>query len=275
MVGRLVRRPRRDGALSAVSTGTTFGVVAMALAALAVTATGLGWRGAWAGFAVAGAAAGIAAHALLPPSRRLRPRALEAGPAPRALLGELARRAAWPLHGGAFVFGAASAVFATFAVEHATAGGGPAADPARMGGAIYLVYGTLGAAGLLTARIERAIGLRALVAGCFVLAAGAALAMGLWSGPGPGASVPALPLIGAGGFGVVVMVFSVVMAIWSLRVFPRLPVIGFTAAIVASSVGSVVAPPAAGLLAQAQGTGTAGLTNDALSREMYLDVMSG
>lgn len=246
---RVVRPSRRDAALSTVSTGTTVGVVAMAAVAAAVAGLGIDWRWAWAGFALAGAGAAVGAWALLPPSMRLRPRAVLSGPPIdlRATMRGLSARAAWPLYGAAVAFGLASAIVGTFAVERA-AGGDPAGAP-LLGAAIFGLYGVLGLAGFATARMERAAGLAGVAAGCFAVSA-LSCALLAWG-------TPVASVIGAGLFGIVAMVFSVVMAIWTMRLFPPMPVIGLSAAVVAAALGSILGPPLAGLAAGAGGLGTA------------------
>ena len=247
---RLVRAPQRDDVLSAVSTGTTLGVIAMALGAFAVAMLGLHWRWVWGASAIVAALSTAAAFALLPPAMRLRPRTPPA-PAPRADLRALAAPAAMPLYAGAFVFGAVSATVSTFAVEHAATG---TAGPATwIGATLFLGYGVLGIAGFATARAERLLGLPVLSAACFALAALSCALLGLWT---PG--LPrALPIAGGALFGVVGMVFSVVIAVRSMRLFPDMPVTGFTAAIAVGSLGSMIGPMAAGALAEGVGLGTA------------------
>jgi hypothetical protein len=80
VLGAVQRRGRargadasRAGALSVVSTGTSFGVAAAAGLALAVTEGALDWRGAWVGFALGGLALAGIALAGLPPGRGPRP----------------------------------------------------------------------------------------------------------------------------------------------------------------------------------------------------------
>ena len=266
VAGRLVRARRRDGVLSIVSTGTTLGIAAMALGALALAWTGASWRVVWGATAAGAALAMGLAWALLPPSRRLVPRRPPDLPdlSPRDALRRLGKRAAWPLYGLAFAFGAVSAVFATFAVDHVTgamaASGTTGSDAALIvGGLVFLAYGLFGAAGFWADAIERRLGMTGALVGCFgALAAGSAavaLASGGW----------ALALLGSGLVGASVMVFCALLSVAGLRLFPVLPVMGFTVAVFAISIGSVAGPALAGVLADASGTGAALLAVAVLS----------
>ena len=52
------------------------------------------------------------------------------------------------------------------------------------------------------------------------------------------------------------MMTSAVLAFWSERLFPALPSLGFTAALVASAAGSVLGPSVAGMAVDAYGPAT-------------------
>lgn len=258
VAGRLVRPHRRDRVLSMVSTGTTLGIAAMALGALALAWTGASWRIVWVVTGAAGMAVAALAFALLPPSHRLVPRTRP--DVPPLDTAELARRlgkcSAWPIYALAVMFGTVSAVFGTFAVDHVAGamhvdGGSELRSPLVPGGLVFLAYGAGGTLGFATDAIERRLGLRTAFAASF-----AALALGT----GSLALVPeswVLTLGGAGLVGAGVMVFCVLLAVATLRAFPALPVVGFTAGVIAMSLGSVMGPIAAGWLADTWGTGLA------------------
>jgi len=240
---RVVPDAARAGALSVVSTGTTFGVAAAAGLALAVTEGALDWRGAWAGFALGGlAVAGIALAGL--PSGR--------GPTPArdpGVLGpSLAQRAAVPLYSTALCFGMANAVFLSFAADRVVAAGGlPGLPDEAASAVIFLGYGICGVLGLATGRIEAWTGLATLF--CVIFAAAAlslvliALAPNSWSAV----------LAASGLHGVAVMMVSAVFSFWSLRLFPGRGTLGFTVTLLSVAAGSVLGPALAGLLAAAQG----------------------
>ena len=240
---RVVPDPARAGALSVVSTGTTFGVIAAAGLALAVTAGTLDWRGAWAGFAFGGLALAGLALAGLPPGRG--PTAAHAAGAPGP---SLAQRAAVPLYGAAFCFGIANAVFLSFAADRVVGAGGlPGLPDDAASAVIFLGYGICGVLGLATGRIEAWTGLAPLLCAVFASAALSlvliALAPGSWSAV----------LAASGLHGAALMMTSAVFSFWSLRLFPGRGTLGLTATLLSLAAGSVLGPALAGLLAEAQG----------------------
>ncbi|WP_167766833.1 MFS transporter [Jannaschia formosa] len=251
LAGRLVRRSRRDGLLSVVSTGTTLGIAAMGLGALALAWTGAGWRLAWWATAAAAGLVTALACALLPSTGRLRP---EPSPHARHLTAahvgaRVLRPQVRPFHALALAFGAVTGVFSTFAVDHVAASA--ESGPLLVGGLVFLSYGIWGALGFGTARLERRVGLRAALALCVALAGLGCLGPALW----PGAW--AVVLAASGAMGASVMIFAALLSVTALRLFPALPVIGLTALVLAMSVGSMAGPPLAGLLADWAGTGPA------------------
>lgn len=240
---RVVPDAARAGALSVVSTGTTFGVVAAAGLALAVTEGALDWRGAWAGFALGGLAVAGIALAGLPPGRGPTPARDAGAPGP-----SLAQRAAVPLYGAALCFGMANAVFLSFAADRVVAAGGlPGLPDEAASAVIFLGYGICGVLGLATGRIEAWSGLAPLFCAIFAAAALSlvliALAPNSWSAV----------LAASGLHGVAVMMVSAVFSFWSLRLFPGRGTLGFTATLLSVAAGSVLGPALAGLLAAAQG----------------------
>ena len=255
VAGRLVRARRRDGVLSLVSTGTTIGIAVMALGALALAWTGASWRIVWVATAASGAVVAGLAFTLLPPSDRLVPR--KPPDVPDLKAGDVARRLvkseAMPFYALAFVFGAVSAVFSTFAVDHvASAGAGLGAGDALMiGGLVFLAFGVVGAIGFAGDAIERRLGMRGGLAACFLALGGGTALVALQPESWTGA------MAGAGAAGAGVMVFCVLLAIATMRLFPALPVMGFTVAVIAMSLGSVAGPAFAGPLADARDAGVA------------------
>ncbi|WP_371039132.1 MFS transporter [Rhodosalinus sp. FB01] len=243
-VHRKVRDVDRPRALSEISTGTSVGIAAAGLAALAMVMMGLSWRLCWTGFAVTSALALLANHAAL--------RDVERDPngIPEKGWRELLRGGALPLFVIAFVYGITSAVYISFAADQMLDRGGvPGLPAAATPGLVFVVYGLFGLAGLFTGRVKTAIGLPWLLR--FVMLAGAlslALAAILpdsWAGLVPSAGLQ----------GVHVMMTSAVLAVWSERLFPALPSLSFTAALLATAAGSVLGPAIAGVAADAIGTG--------------------
>jgi len=111
-----------------------------------------------------------------------------------------------------------------------------------------LIYGLCGLAGLATARINAAIGLASLLRLLMLAGAGSlalvALTPGTWAGL----------VLSAGLQGLHVMMISAVLASWSERLFPALPSLSFTAALLATAGGSMIGPALAGVTADTVGT---------------------
>jgi predicted MFS family arabinose efflux permease len=204
--------------------------------------SGLSWRVCWGLFAVASALAWVANWAAL--------RRVEKAPVDAARGGwrELLRGAALPLFAIAFVYGTTSAIYISFAADHLLASGGVPGIPAAATPAlVFICYGVFGLAGLLTGRVKEAIGLPWLLR---LLMAAAALSVALvvvmpssWVGLVPSAGLQGLH----------VMMTSAVLAFWSERLFPTIPSLGFTAALLATASGSVLGPAVAGIVADSHG----------------------
>jgi MFS family permease len=265
---RVVPPESRATVLSVVSTGTTFGVGAAALLALAVILGALDWRGAWAGFAISAVVLALLALVGLPsarsrgrgtgPARTAVREIVQAGlpaslsPDPTresvAVEASLMQRAAVPLYVTALCFGLTNAVFLSFAADRVVGAGGLAGLPDTGASVvIFLGYAVFGTLGLATGRIEARTGLAPLF--CFIFGAGAlslvliALAPTSWSA-----------VIAASGLhGAAIMMVSAVVSFWSVRLFPGRSTLGFTAALMCMAAGSVLGPTLAGLLASAQG----------------------
>ena len=243
-VHRKIRDVDRPAALSRISTGTGVGAATAGFAALAMVLTGFSWRACWAFFAIAAAAALIANWAAL----REVEKDPESGPE-RRLRGVL-QIAALPLFVIALVYGATSAIYISFAADHMVARGGVPGLPATAAPAlIFICYGLFGLSGLFTGRVKEAIGqlwlLRlVMLAGALSVALVAALP-GSWTGL----------VVSAGLQGLHVMMTSAVLAFWSERLFPSLPSLSFTAALLAMAAGSILGPAFAGVAADTFGTG--------------------
>ena len=254
-VHRKVSDDDRPGALSWISTGTSLGIAAAAIAAFAVSQSDLSWRVCWAIFAVAGGLALIVNDAALrrvekapDPARHLDPR--------RRVL----RAPALALLIVAFVLGTTSAIYISFAADQMTrAGGVTGIAQSDTSALVFLVYGLCGIAGLFTGALRRAMGLgpllRAVLLAGTASAAFVALMPGSWTGL----------ILSAGLQGVYVMMASAVMAFWSERLYPALPSFGFTVTLLAMAAGSVIGPVTAGVAADAYGAAPVFLSSAALA----------
>lgn len=243
----------RPTALSQISTGTSIGIVGAALAALVMALTGISWRFCWAFFALASALALIVNWWVL--------REIDKDPEgpPRRGWRNLLRIEALPLFAIAFVYGTVSAIYIAFAGDHMRESGGVPALPLMMTPAlVFLIYGLFGLTGLLTGRVKAMIGLPWLLRGLMLAGASslvlAALLPASWAGLVPSAGLQGLH----------VMMTSAVLAFWSERLFPALPSLVFTAALLAMAAGSVLGPSFAGMAADAYGSDTMFLAAAAL-----------
>jgi len=255
IVNRRLPDGARPSALAVISTGTSLGIAAAGATALAVRLTGLPWQAAWAGFALAGALAGLGnVAALREPSGPL------GASRPRQPWATLLHGSAMPLYAIALSFGTTTAIYLSFAADRIEQAGGLAHLPAGSAPAIlFLCFGLVGLVGLATGRIKDMIGLSALLRG---LLAGSALSLGLIAlAP---ASWPGV-ILSAGLQGAFVMMMSAILAFWSERLFPQMAARSFTAALIAVAAGSVIGPVTAGVIADAAGAEAMFLTAAALS----------
>ena len=252
-IHRNVRDQDRATALSVVSTGTATGIALAGIAALVIVIGDVSWRFAWAFFATASAVA------LVGNRRTFRQVDGTAGGGPGDGWRDLATIRALPLYTIGFAYGTTSAIYISFAADHvAMAGGVPGVSGQATPALVYICYGLFGLTGLLTGRAREMIGLPMLLR--FLMMSGAvsvalvALAPETWAGLA----------VSAGLQGVHVMMTSAVLAFWSDRLFPSLPSLGLTAAMLAAAAGSVFGPAVAGaasgaLGAEAMFLGTAAL----------------
>lgn len=242
---RVATEDARSSILSIIATGTSLGVAAAALLALAVTYDHLPWTAAWVVFALAASFTAIAAVLSVPAG-------VERRAARRTRLQAISELLCWPavpLYAAALCFGATNAIYLSFAADRiVTAGGLPGLPETSAAPVIFLGYGLFGLLGLATGRVEAAIGLGWLLRAIFSAAALSmvlvALAPTLW---------PAV-IASSGLHGAALMAVSAVFSFWSLRLFPGRGTRGFTAALVALAIGSVVGPAVSGVLADQIGS---------------------
>lgn len=230
-------------ALSEISSGTSVGIFGTGLAALWMVYAGISWRVCWMVFAIAALVGLVGNFVVLRRIEKVPPAKQTAHKWTSLLQG-----AAIPLFTVAFVFGATSAIYIAFAVDHmADVGGIPGLSNDTTPALVFVLYGLFGLTGLLTTRLQAMVGLPWLVrllmlAGALSLAFTAILP-GSWVGL----------LVSAGLQGVHVMVTSAVLALWSERLFPALPSFSFTSALLATAAGNVFGPSLAGLASTAFG----------------------
>ncbi len=245
---RAVPARLRARVLSVISTGTTFGIAAAGLTALAVGAAGGAWRAGWLAFSAAALVA-LAFNAVVLPGKPAGAAGYGSDRWPG--LGWFSRPGSAPLFAVAFSFGAVSSVYWAFAIDHVSRASGAEAAPLGLplGPLFFVVVGLGGTAGLSAGDAMGAFGLRRVLAGVMLCAALAASLLGVAPGWWPAAALSALL------FGAYVMTISALVSVWSSLVFPERPSAGFSAALISFAAGSILAPAAAGALAAAHGLG--------------------
>ncbi len=236
----------RPAALSAVSTGTTVGVLLAGLLAGVGLVSGLSWRWSWLLFAAAGGLAVVLAR------RRMPSCGFDDGPADEttwapAFTGQpsLVRPTV-----AAASFGLTSSLYLAFAGDRATDAGGLGALPPELASpALFVTYGAAGLVGLLAGALEHRTGLRVTLLVIFA-ASGASLAMLALEVTSPTVVLGSAALQGAA-----VMLFSAVLAFWTARLRPRSATRAFTVALIALAGGGVVGPALAGVTIDLLGPG--------------------
>jgi predicted MFS family arabinose efflux permease len=228
---------RRARVLSAISSGTGWGV---ALAAPIALAAGGGWRTAWLLFAVIAALATAWAVAVLPT------------PAGGAIRGEVVRVSPrWflcprssPLLTGGVLVGLASSVYWTFGVEHLQRPGGLSAAQSQI---VLAVVGVASVGGTAAGDVIRRIG----AGHAYVLAAALEATALLVVGLAPG--TPATGLTSAILFGFAYNTIIAIQVIWSARVFAERPSAGLAAVTVMNALGLLAGAPVLGAIADETG----------------------
>ena len=232
----------RPEALAAISSGTAVGVLLAGVLALSVALLGFGWRVVWTIFAIG--ASGAAFANLFALSVTVEP----AGDAPPRKWRELATQSAIPLYLVALSFGLTNGIYVTFAADRVADQGGLAGLPSEASGAVvFCAYGAFGLLGLLTARIKSTIGLAWLLR-ALTISAALSIALIAWAPTSWGGVI-----VSAGLQGVFVMMISAVLSLWSEQLFPELPSLSFTAALLITGAGNIAGPMAAGWASSAFG----------------------
>ncbi|SLN09961.1 Major Facilitator Superfamily protein [Roseivivax jejudonensis] len=232
----------RPEALSVISSGTAVGVMGAGVFALALVLGGFDWRLAWAAFALASGLAALANFIALSDTTG------PDGGVTRAMAERLAERSAIPLFLVAASFGVTNGIYVTFAADRVSGLGGLPGLPAEASAAIvFSAYGAAGLIGLATARVKSGIGLAWLLR---LLHVGAATSIALIAFVPQ--SWPGL-IVSAGLQGIYVMMLSATLSMWSERLFPAIPSLSFTAALLVTALGNVGGPAIAGIAADSFG----------------------
>ena len=253
-VAQAVPQSSRDRVLSVVSTGTTFGIMAAGLIALATGAWGLPWRAAWLAFSLASFT--VAAYNTW---------ALTGGPLSSGRRGGEARWLGWswflrygsaPLFIVALSFGVVNAVYWSFAVDLLSRSGGSFLTSGPM---LYAVLGVAGFVGLFTGDAVARFGLRRVLV---AIQAFLGVSVGLL-----GLAPASLPATGVSAvlFGIGVMTMSALLSVWSSTVFLEQPSTGFSAALFLFAIGNIAGSAALGAFANSFGLEAAFLFTGALA----------
>jgi predicted MFS family arabinose efflux permease len=230
LAAELARPSVRPGLLSAISTGTSGGLV---LTGVVAVLAGEQWRVVWATVALASVAAAVLNLAWVPAVGRRGDRGGHALPWARLALPALF----------AVVYQAATALGFTYAADVArTAGLSADARPV-----LYVIIGVVGLAGLATGVLAGRLGPGRVAAGCLVVLG---LSLALFA---LGGRSPVLVLVAAAVFAPVYLIGAAVLAVWAAAVAPADPGRGLSVAMVVGAVGAIVAPVVVGGLIPALG----------------------
>lgn len=241
-VHRKIGEMDRPAALSAISTGTSLGITTAGMVAIGMVVSGLSWRLCWAFFAF------VSGGALVANWAGLRNVGKAAGNISAKAWRDLFCVEAIPLFVIAFVYGMTSAIFISFAADQMRYSGGFEGVPiAIIPALVFICLGLFGLAGLFTGRVKESIGLPWLLRLLMLAGASSIILVAIFPGNWGG-------LIGSAGLqGIHIMMTSAVLALWSDRLFPSLPSLSFTAALLASAAGNVFGPAVAGVMSDAFG----------------------
>ena len=247
-IDHMVPEGRRGRALSVVSTGTTFGILAAGLAALWV---GSDWRLAWVLFASSAVAAAVPNALVLPGGvRRDASGDTVDGSGGDAGSGFYPFRPGWgwffrsetaPLFVVALSFGIVTAFYFSFAVDLVVRSGG--LSGAAAGPLLFAIVGAAGFVGLLTGDAVSRYGLGRVLLVTLVFLCIAVSLLGVAPASSP-AVVASAALFGAG-----VMLMSALLSVWSSIEFPERPSTGFSATLFVFGVGLTVGPASLAALA--------------------------
>ncbi len=225
LAAALARPAVRPGLVSAISTGTSGGLVLTGVVAILA---GEQWRVVWATVAL-GSVAAAALNLVWVPA--VAPRiGRGAHPLPWAALATPALFAV--------VYQAAVALGFTYAADVArTAGLSADARPV-----LFVIIGVVGLTGLWTGALTRRLGPTRVAAGCLAVL-GVSLALFALAGRSP-----VLVLVAAAVFAAVYLIGAAVLAVWTGVVAPDDPGRALSVAMVIGAVGAIVSPVVVGSL---------------------------
>ena len=258
---KMVAKILQPHVLSAISTGTTFGITGAGILAYLMVFYDFSWRYLWFVFALCALFATIINFRLLRPVAGWSQAYDDDGSYGSyiACLRELVKLKALPLFTLALSFGITSSIYLSFAADMVTNAGGLNINHNSAGAVIFTALGGVGIVGLFAGRLEDLMGLKNLLAAVFVSSAVSFILLGYAP-----ESVWAV-LASAGLQGGCIMTISSIFSFWSLRLFPHLPAYGLTGAILAVAAGSVIGPAVAGYSIECVGAQVTFLYAGALS----------
>jgi predicted MFS family arabinose efflux permease len=246
--------------LSTVTTGTTVGVALAGLLALTVALYDFPWRVAWFLFALSGGVMLLVNGYALFRTPTIAGHSVSAPHRDGSSVTVLFSRTSVPLVLAALSFGITGAVYLSFAFDTVKAVGDLEGLPdLAIGPLMYAAFGVAGISGLAAADIAAKIGVTRLLTIVFLCSSVSMILVGV----APGAMSAAI--LSAALQGVCVMTFSATLSFWSMSLFPSLPSLSLTAALVAMALGNAVSPVAAGFMAGAIGQEAVFLFGGAIS----------
>ncbi|MBA2692790.1 MAG: YbfB/YjiJ family MFS transporter [Rubrobacter sp.] len=239
-VAMLVEESRRDRVLSAVSTGTTFGlIVAGPVVLLAGAGGGAGWRYAWAAFALAAMLSALWNFRLLPNEPYGKSDAGAGGGIAVPRVGWFLCRESAPLLGQAFSYGLVAAFYYTYAVDLVRRSG----FEESWGPILWSLVGVAGVTGVFSGEVVSRFGLRRSLTACLSILSVAVVALTFSE------NFRVLVAICALTFGAAYMPVSAFLIIWSGRVFHKNPSAGFSGVLFCLALGSIAGPAILGAVA--------------------------
>lgn len=244
-VAMLVEEERRNRVLSAISTGTTFGLTVagpvVLLAGTGGVGGGSGWRYAWAAFAAVALLVALWNFRILPcePYQKVATKNNRSDAVGMPSLNWFLCRRTVPLLGQAFFYGLIAAFYYTYAVDLVQRSG----FEEVWGPILWSLVGIAGITGVLSGDAVSRFGLKSCLTICLGLLAVSIGALGLTEGSG------LLVVVCAMVFGASYMPIAAFLVIWSGNVFHERPATGFSVVLFSLALGSIVGPAMLGAIA--------------------------